>query len=47
MTLIFWEKTDTIQKNTETLLGASKEVRLEVNPEKSKYMLMSRCKKAR
>jgi hypothetical protein len=28
------------------LLGASKEVGLEVNPEKTKYMLVSRCQKA-
>jgi hypothetical protein len=46
MTLIFWEKTDTTQKNTEALLDASKEVGLEVNSEKTKYMLMSRCQKA-
>jgi hypothetical protein len=45
MTLIFWEKTyDTIQKNTEALLDAGKEVGLEVNSEKIKYMLMSRKK---
>jgi hypothetical protein len=37
---------DTIQKNTEPLLDASKEVGLEVNPTKTKYMLMSHCKKA-
>jgi hypothetical protein len=36
------ENTDTIKKNTEALLDASKEVGLEVNPEKTKYMLMSR-----
>jgi hypothetical protein len=35
---------DTIQKNTESLLDASKEVGLEVNSEKTKYMLMSRKK---
>jgi hypothetical protein len=35
----------TIQKNTKALLDASKEVGLEVNPEKTKYML-SRCKMA-
>jgi hypothetical protein len=28
------------------LLDASKEVSLEVNPEKTKYMLVSRCQKA-
>jgi coproporphyrinogen III oxidase-like Fe-S oxidoreductase len=37
---------DTIQKNTDALLDASKEVSLEVDPEKTKYMLRSRCKKA-
>jgi hypothetical protein len=37
---------DTIQKNTEALLDTSKEVGLEVNLEKTKYMLMSHCKKA-
>jgi hypothetical protein len=35
-----------IQRNTKTLLDASKEVGLEVNPEKTKYMLVSRCQKA-
>jgi hypothetical protein len=35
----------TIQKNTEALLDTSKEVGLEVNPEKTKYILLSRCKK--
>jgi hypothetical protein len=34
------ENVDTIKKNT-ALLDASKEVGLEVNPEKTKYMLMS------
>jgi hypothetical protein len=32
---------DTIKKNTETLIGVSKEVGLEVNAEKTKYMLLS------
>jgi hypothetical protein len=32
---------DTIKKSTETLIVASKEVSLEVNAEKTKYMLMS------
>jgi len=39
------ENIDDIQKNTEALLDASKGVGLEVNPEKTKYMLMS-CQKA-
>jgi hypothetical protein len=33
-----------MEKNTEALLDASKEVGLEVNPEKTKHMLMSRQK---
>jgi hypothetical protein len=33
---------DTIKKNTETLIDASKEVGLEINVEKSKYRLLSR-----
>jgi hypothetical protein len=32
---------DTIKKNTETLIDASKEVGLEINSEKTKYMLLS------
>jgi hypothetical protein len=40
------ENKDTKQKNTEALLDASKEAGLEVNPEKTKYMLMSRYDKA-
>jgi hypothetical protein len=39
------ENIDTLQKNTKALLDAGKEVGLEVNSEKTKYMLMS-CKKA-
>jgi hypothetical protein len=39
------ENIDTIKKTTEALLDASKEVGLEVNPEKTKYMLMSRSQK--
>jgi hypothetical protein len=36
---------DTIEKNTEALLDAAKEVGLEVSPEKSKHTLMSRSQK--
>jgi hypothetical protein len=32
---------DTIKKNMETLIDASKEVGLDVNAEKTKYMLLS------
>jgi hypothetical protein len=38
---IMAENIDNIKKDTEALLDASKEVGLEVNPEKTKYMLMS------
>jgi hypothetical protein len=37
---------DTIKKTTETLIDASKEVGLEVNVEKTKYMLVSRDQNA-
>jgi hypothetical protein len=43
---IVGENIDTIQRNTKALLDASKEVGLEVNPERTKYMLLSRCQKA-
>jgi hypothetical protein len=33
---------DTVKKNTEILIDASKEVGLEINVEKTKYMLLSR-----
>jgi hypothetical protein len=41
------DKIDTIKKTTETLTGASKEVGLEVNVEKTKYMLMYRHQNGR
>jgi hypothetical protein len=37
---------DTIKKNTETLIDVSKEVGLEINLEKTKYMLLSRHQNA-
>jgi hypothetical protein len=39
------ENIDTIKKNTEASLDSSKEAGLEVNLEKTKYMLMSRSQK--
>jgi hypothetical protein len=37
---------DNTHKNTKAPLDASKEAGLEVNPVKTKYMLVSRCQKA-
>jgi hypothetical protein len=39
-------RVDTIKRNTQTLINASKEVGLEVNTEKTKYMLLSRHQNA-
>jgi hypothetical protein len=36
------DNTDTIKKNTENLIDASKEVGLEINVERTKYTLLSR-----
>jgi hypothetical protein len=38
---------NTIKKNTQTLIDTSKEVGLEVNTEKTKYMLLSHHQNAR
>jgi hypothetical protein len=43
---IVGENIGTIQRNAGALLDPSKEVGLEVNPEKTKYMLVPRCQKA-
>jgi hypothetical protein len=42
---IVGENIDAIKKNTEAVLDARTGVGLEVNPEKTKYMLMSRSQK--
>jgi hypothetical protein len=41
------DDTDIVKKNTESLIDASIEVGLEVNTEKTKYMLLSRHQNAR
>jgi hypothetical protein len=46
MMWIYCKITDTIKKNTETLIDASKEDGLEVNAEQIKYMLLSRHQNA-
>jgi hypothetical protein len=46
MTGINWEITYSINKNTETIIDTSKEVGLELNVEKTKYMLVSRDQNA-
>jgi hypothetical protein len=45
MMWIYWV-IDSIKKNTETLIDAIKEVGLEVNTEKTKYMFLSRHQNA-
>jgi hypothetical protein len=40
------ENIDSIQRNTKAIIDASKEVVLEGNPEKTKYVLVTRCQKA-
>jgi hypothetical protein len=44
---IFGGSVHTTNKNAEALVAASKEIRLEVNADKSKYMVMSRDKNTR
>jgi hypothetical protein len=44
---ILGDNTDTVKKNTETLIDTIKRVILEVNAEKTKYMLLSRHQNAR
>jgi hypothetical protein len=39
---VLGDNIDTIKKNMETLIDASKEVGLEINVDKTKYMLLSR-----
>jgi len=47
MMLIYWaEAYITVKKNTETLVVASKETGLEVNADKTKYIVMSRDQNA-
>jgi hypothetical protein len=43
---VLGDNVDTINKNTQSLIDASKEVGLEVNVEKTKYMLVSRDQNA-
>jgi hypothetical protein len=43
---VLGDNIDTIEKNTETLIDASKEVGLEINVERTKYMLLSRHQNA-
>jgi len=42
MMLIYWEEAYTVKENAEALIAASKEIGLEVNADKTKYMVMSR-----
>jgi hypothetical protein len=44
--ILLGDNIDTIKKNSETLTDASKEVGLEVNTEKTKYMSLSRHQNA-
>jgi hypothetical protein len=44
--IMLGDNIDTIKKNTESLIYASKEIGLEINVEKTKYMLLSRHQNA-
>ena len=44
---ILGESVQTVRKNAETLVAATKDTGLEVNPDKTKYMIMSRDQNAR
>jgi hypothetical protein len=41
MMLVYWAEAYTLYKKTEALVVASKEIRLEVNADRTKYMVMS------
>jgi hypothetical protein len=43
---LLWDNINTVKKSTEALFDASKDVVLEVNAEKTKYMLLSRHQNA-
>jgi hypothetical protein len=44
--ILLGDNVDTVKKNMETLIDASKEVGLKINVEKTKYMLLSRHQNA-
>jgi hypothetical protein len=41
MLMMLGDSINSIKENTETLLGASRDIGLEINAEKTKYMIMS------
>jgi len=46
MMLIYWRKRTTVDENAEALIVSSKKIGLEVNADKTKYMVMSRDQNA-